>query len=67
MCYPCHNCGACEKDGMERAMRCPRCGTVLEPGRAACAGCGWRVPLPPGQGVARPRAAAPALPQGTRA
>ena len=47
MCYPCSHCGAC-KVKLDPAV-CPLCGAAVPPGAAACPGCGFVMPLPPGQ------------------
>lgn len=49
MCYPCRNCGSCTSDKSTNEIKCPKCGTVIDPKAGTCSECGWSIPLPPGQ------------------
>lgn len=55
MCYPCSHCGAC-KVKLDPAV-CPMCGAAVPPGAASCPGCGFVMPLPPGQVAPAPPSA----------
>lgn len=49
MCYPCHQCGRCERGKLKPLGVCLKCKHQNEPGVKVCAKCGAKMPLMPGK------------------